>query len=211
MKTIIYNKNKNKNKNKMKKFTNYLNENTEQSKADILVIVDVQQNFSSFIPSGFVNNLIEYSKNFKTVIQIWDSNDANKPSYKFANQKGIYIKKFGTKFSDDLVQTVANLDKKYPNAKEGDIFEFEDVDSYVVRIANKHRWFYVTSKLSKLFQSLKSQTVELVGGADGECIQDVFEAMESFGINVYYNKGYMYSAKNNNGQQHDPKTQEQTL
>ena len=195
----------------MKPFTTYLKENIEEPKTEILVIVDVQEEFAKFIPSGYVNNLIEYSKSFPTVIQIWDSNDANKPSYKFANQKGIYIKKFGTKFSDDLVQTVATLDEKYPNAKEGDIFEFDDVDSFVVRIANKHRWFYVTAKLAVLFKSLTGKQVELVGGADNECIKDVFEAMESFKINVHYNKGYMYSAKNNNSQVHDPKTQAQTL
>jgi hypothetical protein len=195
----------------MKQFTIYLNENKEQQKVDILVIVDVQEEFSKFIPKNFVTNLIEYSKHFSTVIQIWDSNDATKPSYKFANQKGIYIKKFGTKFSDDLVDTVAKLDKKYPNAKEGDIFEFDDVDSYVVRIANKHRWFYVPAKMATLFKSLKGKSVVVVGGADDECIRDVYEAMESFGIKVQYNKAYMYSAKNNNSQTHNPKTQEQTL
>jgi len=195
----------------MKKFTKYLNENNEETKSDILVIVDVQEEFSKFIPKNFVTNLIEYSKNFSTVYQIWDSNDANKPSYKFANQKGIYIKKFGTKFSDDLVDTVKKLDEKYPNAKEGDIFEFDDVDSYVVRIANKHKWFYVPAKLAELFKSLKGKSVLVVGGADDECIRDVYEAMESFGINVKYNKAYMYSAKNSNQQVHNPKTQSQTL
>jgi hypothetical protein len=191
------------------KFNTYINENNQQSQ--ILIIVDVQEEFSKFIPQNFVKNTIEYSKNFPTVIQIWDSNDATKPSYEFANQKGIYIKKFGTKFSEDLVDTVEKLDKKYPNAKEGDVFEFDDVDSYVVRINNNHRWFYVTEKMAKLFKKLKGKQVILVGGADKECIQDVFEAMESFGIPVQYNKAYMYSAKNNNGQMHDPKSQAQTL
>jgi len=195
----------------MKLFTKYLTENTTKQKTDILVIVDVQEEFSKFIPKNFVTNLIEYSKHFPTVIQIWDSNDATKPSYKFANQKGIYIKKFGTKFSDDLVKTVAALDKKYPNAKEGDIFEFDDIDSYVVKISNKHSWFYTPAKMSKLFKTLKNKTIELVGGADDECIKDVYEAMKSFGINVYYNKAYIYSAKNNSGQTHNPKTQAQTL
>ena len=191
------------------KYNEYIKENNGESK--ILMIVDVQEEFKKFIPDSFVNNLIEYSKSFPTVVQIWDSNDASKPSYEFANQKGIYIKKFGTKFSDDLVETVAILDKKYPDAKEGDIFEFDDVDSYVVKIANKHRWFYVPAKMAKLFQSLKGQSVIVVGGAYGECIQDVYEAMESFGILVQYNKGYIYSAKNNSSQTHDPKTQSQTI
>ena len=195
----------------MKKFTKYINENNEQPKTDILVIVDVQEEFEKFIPSGFVNNLIEYSKKFSTVYQIWDSNDANKPSYKFSNQKGIYIKKFGTKFSDDLVDTVAKLDQKYPNAKEGDIFEFDDVDSYVVRVANKHSWVYITEKLANLFKTLKGKTVEIVGGAYGECEYDIFIAMKTFGVNVYENKDYIYSAKNNNNQTHVPKTQSQTI
>ena len=195
----------------MKKFTKYLNEKIKSEKIDILVIVDVQEEFSKFIPKNFVINLIEYSKKFSTVIQIWDSNDATKPSYKFANQKGIYIKKFGTKFSEELIDTVAKLDKKYPNAKEGDIFEFDDVDSYVVRIANKHRWFYVPSKMATLFKSLKGKKVIVVGGANNECIKDVYEAMESFGIKVQYNYAYIYSANNNNHQIHNPKTQSQTL
>ena len=195
----------------MKQFTKYINENIEETKTDILVIVDVQEEFSNFIPKNFVTNLIEYSKHFSTVIQIWDSNDANKPSYKFANQKGIYIKKFGTKFSDDLVDTVAKLDKKYPNTKEGDMFDFDDIDSYVVKVANKHSWIYITAKMAKLFKTLKGKTVELVGGAYGECEYDIFIAMKSFGINVYENKDYIYSAKNNSSQNHDPKTQAQTL
>ena len=195
----------------MRTFSTYLTENIEEPKTEILLIVDVQQNFSKFIPSGLVNNLIEYSKNFPTVIQIWDSNDASKPSYKFANQKGIYIKKFGTKFSEELVDTVAKLDAKYPNAKEGDIFEFDDVNSYVVKVANAHSWFYITEKIGNLFQSLKGKNVEIVGGAYGECIYDVFIGMKAFGINVHENKSYIYSAKNNSSQNHDPKTQAQTL
>lgn len=192
------------------KFNDFIYENIDNTYS-ILLIVDVQEEFSKFIPEGFVDNLIEYSKSFPTVIQIWDSNDATKPSYNFANQKGIYIKKFGTKFSDNLVKIVEDLDKKYPNAKEGDKFEFEDNGSFVVRIANKHKWFFVTSKLSKLFTSLIGKNVLVTGGAWSECIQDVYEAMESFGVNVQYNKDYIYSAKNNSQQQHNPKIQKNTI
>lgn len=195
----------------MKQFTEYLSENTNTIKTDILLIVDVQEEFLDFIPKNFVSNLIKYSNNFSTVYQIWDSNDANKPSYKFSNQHGIYIKKFGTKFSDELVDTINKLDEKYPNAKEGDMFEFDDVDSYVVKTNNKHKWFYIPAKIAKLFKTLNGKTVELVGGAYGECEYDIFIAMKSFKINVYENKSYIYSAKNNNNQLHDPKTQEETI
>ena len=165
----------------MKKFSTYIKENQSNN---ILVIVDVQKEFNKFIPQGYVSALINYAKTFKTVYQIWDSNDdQTKPSYDFGEVESIK-KKFGTKFSDELVQTVDELNKKYPNAKEGDIFEFDDVNSYVVRIKNHHSWFYVTENLAKLFNSLKGKNVTVVGGAKGECIQDVFEAMESFGVKV---------------------------
>jgi len=223
----------------MIEFTKYIKENNGNFKANLLLIVDVQEEFSKFIPHGFVDNLIDYSKQFESVYQIWDSNDANKVSYKFANQKEIYIKKFGTKFSEKLVETIKKLDNKYPTAQEGFKIKLIDIDSdedngsveqiqtqvqgqnnvdeddtsnaHVVRINNKHRWFFVTTKISDFFETLKGQNIIIVGGAAGECIQDVYVAMKSFDINVKYNESYMYSAKNNNSQNHDPKTQSQTL
>lgn len=181
----------------MKKYTELIKENH----GGILLIVDVQKEFGDFIPKGFVNALIEYSKKFHTVYQIWDSNEDQKsPSYTFANQKLAVIKKFGTKFSDELEETVAKLNKKYPNAKEGDVFKFDDVNSYVVRVKNNHGWFYVPEKMANLFKSLKGKNVIVCGGAWNECLKDVYEAMESFGILVKYDKRYIYSAKNNKDQ-----------
>jgi len=182
----------------MKTFTTLVNEKKDHD--GMLMVVDVQKEFEKFIPQNFVKMLIKYCDNFHTVYQIWDSNDAKKPSYTFPNQKQAVIKKFGTKFSDDLEETVEKLNKKYPNAKEGDVFEFDDINSYVVRVKNNHSWFYVPEKMAQLFKSLKGKKVIVVGGADNECLQDVFEAMESFGIKPEYNKKYIYSAKTSNQQ-----------
>jgi uncharacterized FlaG/YvyC family protein len=188
----------------MKRFTQYLKENNSPG---IMVVCDVQKEFGDFIPQGFVDGLINYCNNFHSVYQIWDSNDAKKPSYTFPNEKEAIVKKFGTKFSDELEETVKKLNEKYPNAKEGDVFEFDDVNSYVVRVKNNHGWFYVPEKMADLFKNLKDKYVTLVGGAYGECIKDVFESMESFNINVQYDKRYIYSAKNNSSQVYDPETQ----
>jgi len=188
----------------MKKYLDFVKESNEPG---IMVVCDVQENFSSFIPKGFVDALIKHCNNFHTVYQIWDSNEAEKPSYTFPNEKQAIIKKFGTKFSDELEDTVKKLHQKYPNAKEGDIFEFDDIDSYVVKITNNHSWFYVPEKMAKVFKSLKGKPVTIVGGAYTECIKDVYEAMEAFGVKVKYDKRFIYSAKNNNSQVFDPKTQ----
>ena len=188
----------------MKTFTHHINEDKQDG---ILVVCDVQKEFSEFINKGFVDALIEFCNNFHTVYQIWDSNKSKKPSYTFPNERQAIIKKFGTKFSDDLEDTVAQLNKKYPNAKEGDIFDFDDIHSYVVRVKNNHGWFYVPEKMAQLFTTLKGKNVILVGGAKTECIKDVFEAMEAFGIKVKYDERYLYSAKTSNSQQFDPETQ----
>lgn len=200
----------------MKKYLNFINESNDNG---ILVICDLQKEFSKFIPQKMVESVMEYCNNFHTVYQIWDGNkNQSKPSYNFPNEKGNYIKKYGTKFSEDLENTVAELNKKYPNAKEGDKFEFDDVNSYVVKITNNHSWFYVTEKMSQLFNSLKGKNVILIGGAGstdinfyqsqdgnldhdlGECIKDVYESMLSFGINVKYDTRYIYNAKTSNSQ-----------
>jgi hypothetical protein len=103
------------------------------------------------------------------------------------------------------------LNKKYPNSKEGDIYEFDDINSYVVRVKNNHGWFYVTEKMSQLFSQLKGKTVILVGGAARECIQDVYEAMKAFDIDVKYDKRFMYSAKTSNTQKYNINTQSQLI
>ena len=78
----------------MKKYSQFILEKSNQD--GILMVVDVQKEFADFIPKGFVDSLIKYSKNFHTVYQIWDSNDGQKkPSYTFSNEKLAVIKKFG--------------------------------------------------------------------------------------------------------------------
>jgi len=165
---------------------------------DVLIIVDVQKEFNKFIPENFVKKLTEYSKNFNEVYQIWDSNKATEPSYKFPNEIDTIIKKYGTSFSIDLKQITQDILNSYPNAKEGDRFKLKETNSYIVRIFNNHDWFYVTEDMTKLFNKLKNRNIILVGGGDSECLKDIYISMKSFDINVEYNYKFIYSAKTNN-------------
>jgi len=184
----------------MKKYLEFINENKNN---DILIIVDVQKEFEKFIQNNLVDELFKYCKNFNSVYQIWDSNKANKPSYKFPNEKGVFEKKYGTSFSKDLKKIGYQL-LKSKNPENGDKFEFKDIDASIVRVENNHGWFFVNSKLSDLFESLKDKNVILVGGADGECLTDVFESLKSYGVNVNYNHDFIYSAKTNKNQTINP-------
>lgn len=192
----------------MRKFTQKINENKNSIN---LIIVDVQNEFKKFIPQGFVDSLIKYCENFDNVYQIWDTNKAQKPTYKFPNEVKVINKKYGTKFSENLKETIEELNQKYPNAVEGDMYEFDDANSYVVKVNNNHQWFYIPEDMSKLFNELKNKKCVLVGGADRECLQDVYVAMVSFGCKVKYDKRFVYSANNSHTQKFDPKTQPSLL
>ena len=57
--------------------------------SDILVIVDVQREFSKWIPKNFVEHLMDYSKKFDLVYQIYDTNKVPlEPLYEFKNKAG---------------------------------------------------------------------------------------------------------------------------
>jgi putative cell wall-binding protein len=77
--------------------------------------------------------------------------------------------------------------------------------TYLVKINNNHKWFYVNEELVELFSKLNSKNIIIVGGADDECLEDVFVSMKSFGINPIYNHDYIYSAKTNDNQVSAPK------
>lgn len=180
----------------MKKFSSIFENNDIHD--GILVIVDVQKEFSDFIPKNLVDELHKYAENFDTVYQVWDSNKASKPSYIFPNEKKSVVKKYGTTFSNELVYYKNNL--KDVLTKEGDRYKFNDTDSYLIRVGNKHAWFYMPEEMSDLFKTMNNKNIVLVGGASGECLYDIEIAMKSFGINPIYNNRYVYSAKTKNTQ-----------
>lgn len=196
----------------MKKFSKILEQQEQHD--NILIIVDVQKEFEKFIQNNLVDELNKYAQTFSEVYQIWDSNKATKPSYTFPNEKAQYVKKYGTTFSRDLEKVRDQLKQTY--TKEGDKFKFKDIDSYIVRVNNNHGFFYVPEDMSDFFKTLKGKKVVVVGGAgptdetfyktknnknntdNGECLKDVFEALESFGVFPQYNKKYIYSARTSN-------------
>jgi len=157
---------------------------------------------SGISPQGLVENIKSYATKFPNVYQIWDSNKAKNPSYNFPNQIETYEKKYGTTFSGDLKIVVDNMAEKFPDAKEGDLFKFSDNNAMLLRVKNNHHWFYINEGLVSLFKKLKGKSVILVGGAENECLKDIFEALEAFKVNVKYNHNYIYSAETSNQEQH---------
>jgi hypothetical protein len=48
--------------------------------------------------------------------------------------------------------------------------------------------------LFNLFEELSGKNVTIVGGADSECLSDVFISAESMGINIKRNWKFIYTA-----------------
>jgi len=184
-----------------------LQENSQETPQDldrsngILVVVDVQGEFDDYTPQGFEQNIIEYCKEFpkddnlKGVYQIWDANKATGFTYTFPNQVLTVKKNYGTKFNTNIKKISMTLPQ---DSEEGKVFKFKNSNTYLVKINNNHKWFYVNEDLYNLYQKLKGQKVIIIGGADSECLQDVYVSMESFGITPVYNHNYIYNASMNN-------------
>ena len=204
---------------KILKLYEYLKENISLiDHGGILIIVDVQSNFKKYFPidpNSYLKRLDKYCLEFpiegdiKGVYQIWDSNRGSKPTYKFKNQRDLVEKKFGVKkyyaqykggFNEwihyifdekTLEQFQANKNK----FKEGDAFKIKNKDEFLIYIGNSHKWFYVNEELFHLFQKLRGNKIIIVGGADSECLRDVFTAAKSFNVTPVYNHQYIYSAE----------------
>lgn len=55
------------------------------------------------------------------------------------------------------------------------------------------QWFLITNSLNDLYHSLKNKKIILVGGGVGECLDDVYVSMKSYGLNVEINEEYTYT------------------
>ena len=162
-----------------------------------LVIVDVQKQFDKFIQHDLVEKLSKYSEKFDKVYQIWDThNGVVGPTHSFPKQIDSIPKKFGKNFFSKKVSDF--IKKMEDRTAEGTIFSLSEGEGYIVRVDNNHDWFYVNPEIVDLINELKGDKVILVGGADGECLEDVYQAFLAFGLNTKINRRYTYSAKTSN-------------
>jgi hypothetical protein len=185
----------------------------------ILVIVDVQKSFRKFFSEMYLNELKKYCKQFDIVYQIFDNHidgknvdkdylyddepiiPIHKDLYHFPNQKELIEKRYNYKVDADFYKKI--LDKEVYNdisdkedkklLKKGDIFPTKEY-TYIVYIGNNHQWYHCPKKLYELLTSLKDKEVTIVGGADGECLEDIVTTAESLGVKIKRNYKYIYTA-----------------
>jgi len=185
----------------------------------ILIIVDVQKSFKKFFSEMYLNELNKYCKHFNTVYQIFDNHvdgknvdkdylydetpdiPVHKDLYHFPNQKDLIEKRYNYDVDADFYKKI--LDKEIYNEisdkedkkllKKGDIFPTKE-GTYIVYVGNNHKWHHLSKKLYDILLSLKGRMVTIVGGADGECLEDIYTAAISLGVKISRDWKYIYTA-----------------
>lgn len=106
--------------------------------------------------------------------------------------------------SDDVYKEVSQKEDA-GELRKGDFFPTKE-GTLIVFVGNNHRWYHMPKKLHELFEQFaeaqamneglgRVRDVVLVGGADGECLEDVEAAAQVMGVRIRKNSKYVYSAK----------------
>jgi hypothetical protein len=191
----------------------------ESHSSGTLIIVDVQKSFRKFFSEMYLNELKKYCNNFQNVYQLWDNHvngknvdkdylydetpviPIHKDLYHFPNQKELIEKRYNYKVDADFYKKI--LDKEVYNEisdkednsllKKGDIFPTKE-GTYIVYVGNNHKWHHLSKKLYDLLLSLRNETVTIVGGADGECLEDIYTAALSLGVKIKRDWKFIYTS-----------------
>lgn len=194
---------------------------TNQSK-NILIIVDVQKSFKKFFTDKYVEELKKYSQKFDKVYQIFDNHhqgtnierdylykndpeiDNKSDLYKFPNQEDIIEKRYNYDVDVNFYKKILNAEtfndikSRENKLKKGEFFKTTE-GTIIVYIGNNHKWFHLPLKLYNLFLDLKEAQMDntkitIVGGANGECLDDVVTSAHSLGLDINKNDNFIYSA-----------------
>lgn len=186
---------------------------------DTLIVVDVQKSFKKFFSEAYLSELKKYCENFNNVYQVWDNHvdgkivdkdylyeedpeiPIHKDLYHFPNQKELIEKRYNYDVDANFYKKILDKDvykeisekedKKL--LKKGDIFPTKE-GTIITFINNNHVWFHCPIKLYELLEGLKGREVEIVGGADSECLEDIVTTAESLGVKIKRNYKYIYTA-----------------
>ncbi len=191
----------------------------ESHRYDTLIIVDVQKSYRKYFSEMYLNELKKYCKNFQNVYQIFDNHvdgknvdkdylydedpevPIHKDLYYFPGQKDIIEKRYNydvdanfyKKILDkEVYQDISDKEER-KELKKGDIFPTKQ-GTYIVFVGNNHKWHHLSKKLHDLLLSLRNKTVTIVGGADSECLEDIYTAALSLGVEIKRDWKFIYTA-----------------
>lgn len=204
--------------NEFIKENDMINDHIEENSSS-LIIVDVQKSFRKFFTEMYINELSKHCKKFNNVYLIWDNHHQGKnvdkdylydeepeipisgEFYNFPNIKDRIEKRYNYDVNIDfykkildkeIYDKISDLETK-KQLKKGDLFQTKE-GTAIVYIGNNHKWHHLSKKLFNILISLKGKNVEIVGGSDSECLEDIFVSSTALGVNIRRNWKFIWSA-----------------
>lgn len=188
----------------------------ENNSNKTLIIVDTQRAFSKYFNKQYLDQLSSYASKFKNTIQIWDNhykgknlsldylydtdltNNLSSELYNFSNQLYNIEKRYVYKVNISYFKTILDsttynkiINKKFV---KGEMYK-TIYDTYIIYIGNNHRWFHIPMKLYNYIINNLDTNFTIVGGADRECLEDIYITFKSLGAKIEKNPTYIWSAK----------------
>ncbi|MNC09416.1 hypothetical protein D3C75_570390 [compost metagenome] len=156
------------------------------------MIVDVQREFIKFINQNLLNNIKNYIEENKwaNIVVLVDENKetCTIPEWMSNSSTKIVHKKYTTTKDESIYNDIELGEAE----KVDDGFIYDD-GKVVVDTDNAHDNFVIPKELQEISKLLTD--VVLIGGAAGECLEDVEEALKYLKVKVEINKTFTYSAK----------------
>jgi len=137
--------------------------------------------------------------------------DSDDDLYKFPNQKDTIEKRYNYDVDADFYKNILDPQiynkvkskEKDKTLQKGEFFPTKE-GTIIVYIGNNHNWYHVPKKLFDLFNEISQAQanerlenvgeVVLVGGAEGECLEDIEITAKSLGVKATRNSKFIYSA-----------------
>lgn len=173
-----------------------------------LVIVDVQKDFSQWMPDGYLQRVHDHAKSVPNVYQVWDANRTDGPSEKFENEKMTVPKRYGYNLRKEDVRNYftgesqreleSDMDSDKFHCEQGRRKTYRARDGKVLFYVGKsHKFFMAEPELMKMMEYLKqlNSKIIIIGGADNECLADVEACMDHYEIPFERKHDLIYPVK----------------
>jgi hypothetical protein len=155
----------------------------------MLIIVDVQRDLLRK-HADFVRKVWDLAKGYSKVVQIWDSNFSG-PDFTFPNQVKLIEKQYGfDAYDNNLELYLSPEDAK--SLLSGERESYMTKDGRMLVSGNQHPWFLADTDLVEFCQGLNGASVDVAGGAEEECLDDVLSVLRECGVK--YNVVMKYNA-----------------
>lgn len=163
-----------------------------------LVIVDVQKEYSKLnskflIDENYVYDILDVIKKEKIdkiyYIVDYNSGTIHVPIQLHSVTDAFYYKNYA---GIEISELDGMVERNELTIIENEIAYMDTYGGYIITTDNAHELQYVDTDLKSLIDLIKEDDNILIGGCDGECLQDIEKVFEFFNVPYKRNNSLIY-------------------